>query len=67
MKLKFFHALLEPDRHTDLRATHCPSVRALPHAVAAANDPSSASGKLICRWRRNPLTRRLEARWTTHD
>ncbi|MDR3388837.1 MAG: hypothetical protein P4L92_17455 [Rudaea sp.] len=66
MKLKFLHALLLPDRHGDLRASHCASVRTLPYSPSAANDAQYASTKPTCHWRRNPSTGQLEGRWSTH-
>ena len=68
MKLHFLFDLLRAGHSPDLRMTHAPVVRAIPHAAAAANDDRDGTRvKLRCRWRPNRKTGRVEARWTTHD
>lgn len=67
MKLQFLYALIVPDRGRDLRPSHSAILRALPYAFAACNDARFQRRHLTCRWRRNPETGRLEARWTTSD
>jgi hypothetical protein len=64
MKLQFLCALLVHGRGADLREAYAPVIVALPYSVATSNDVRLDRPKLACRWRRNPSSGRLEARWS---
>jgi hypothetical protein len=66
MKLPFFYALLTPVAASPSCAPHAAAVYAFPRADTVGPDRPRRP-VLTCRWRRNPASGRLEARWTTRD
>jgi hypothetical protein len=62
MKLQFLRALFV--RRCDLRLAG-PSVGAVWCSAAACNDARFDRPRLSCRWKRDPISGRLEARWST--
>jgi len=67
MKFQFLHALLVPDRGRDLRISHSAALLALTHTTAGSNAAPSKRVRLVCRWQQDPVTRRLEAHWSTRE
>ena len=65
MKMQFLLSLLVSERHPGVRDAYCAITRALPYV--AANEDSFARKKPVCRWRRDPVSGKLLARWSTRE